>query len=443
MRLLSSGDWPEEAAKLGEEIETLNRQYEQIEARIRRTSPHYAEIMKPVPLTLKRVQESVLDDQTLLLEYSLGDERSFVWAVSQKSMKSAELPSRSEIERLAILLYSKLSEGSSESTRTRALQVSRNGKANTQSIASELSNILLGQIADELRYRRLVIVADGPLQFVPFAALIDPLTHRFLASDHEVINTPSASTLSVLRREVLQREDPPKTLALFADPVFEREDERLNSESLVIQLKSSRPKTLSPASLQMEGIPLTRLPFTRREAQAILSLVPEDQSLKALDFQASRETMLAGDIQNYRYIHLATHGFLNTILPEQSGIILSLFNKDGETREGFVSAGDIFNLKLRADVVVLSACRTALGKQVRGEGILGLTRAFLYAGAARVVASLWKVDDVATAEFMQTFYEGMLGNANLSPPQALRSAQIDPRWNSPYYWAGFVMQGDY
>ncbi len=440
MRLLSSGDWPEEAAQLGEEIETLNRQYEQLEARIRRTSPHYAEIMKPVPLTLKRVQEGVLDDQTLLLEFSLGDERSFVWAVSRNSMKSAELPPRATIEELAFSLYEKLSEGSSEFQQTRAMRVSGNKKT-AENIAYELSVILLGPVADKLNYRRLVIVADGPLQFVPFAALPHPESHLFLSAEHEVINTPSASTLAVLRKEVIRREEPPKTLAIFADPVFEREDERLK------EFTTQTNNGLSRASLKMEGVPLTRLPFTRREATAILSLVPAGESLEALDFRANREMMLNPEIQNYKYIHLATHGFLNTVLPEQSGIVLSLFNEEGETLEGFVSAGDIFNLKLRADLVVLSACRTALGKQVRGEGILGLARAFLYAGAARVVASLWKVDDVATAEFMQIFYEGMLGKAQLSPPEALRSAQIkmmnDPRWKSPYYWAGFVLQGDY
>jgi CHAT domain-containing protein/tetratricopeptide (TPR) repeat protein len=440
MRLISSGDWPEEAAQLGEQIETLNRQYEQIEARIRRTSPHYAEIMKPVPLTLKRVQESVLDDQTLLLEFSLGDEKSFVWAVSHNSVKSAELPPRAKIEELAVSFYEKLSAGSSEFPQTRALPVSRTNN-NAESIAFELSKILLGPVEDRLNYRRLVIVADGPLQFVPFGALPHPESNLFLSAEHEVINTPSASTLAVLRKEVIQREEPPKTLAIFADPVFESEDERLKES--VMQSNNG----FSRASLKMEDVPLTRLPFTRREANAILSLVPADKSLEALDFRASRETMLNPDIQNYRYIHLATHGFVNTVLPEQSGIVLSLFNKEGETKEGFVSAGDIFNLKLRADVVVLSACRTALGKQVRGEGILGLARAFLYAGAARVVASLWKVDDVATAEFMQIFYEGMLGKAQLSAPEALRSAQIkmmnDPRWKSPYYWAGFVLQGDY
>jgi CHAT domain-containing protein len=442
MRLLSSGDWPEEAARLGEEIETLNREYEQLEARIRRTSPHYAEIMKPVPLTLKRLQETLLDDETLLLEFFLGDEKSFVWAVSRHSMKSAELPPRANIEQLAIALYKNLSQSSSEFERTRTLlPVSGRVEGTPSNIASILSETLLGPIADQLHFRKLVIVADGPLQFVPFAALPNPKTHLYLAAKHEVINTPSASTLEVLRKEMLTRQNPEKTLAIFADPVFEREDERL---------RNFRPKKnaeVSRASLQMEGVPLTRLPFTRREAQAILALVSAEKSLPALDFQASREMMLNPEIENYKYIHLATHGFLNTVLPEQSGIVLSLFNNEGESQEGFVSAGDIFNLKLHADVVVLSACRTALGKQVGGEGILGLARAFLYAGASRVVASLWKVDDVATAEFMQIFYEGMLGKNKLTPSQALRTAQIkmmnDPRWKSPYYWAGFVLQGAY
>lgn len=442
MRLLSSGDWPEEAVRLGEEIESLNMQYEQIEATIRRTNPHYAQIMKPEPLTLANVQDSILDDNTVLLEFSLGDEKSFVWAVSRHGMKSAELPARSEIELLALSLYQQLSEGPPDAGRDRAIPVSRNTKKNNiDNIAIQLSHLLLDPIMDELDYRRILVVADGPLYFVPFAALSDPRTDQLLAVDHEIINTPSASTLSVLRKEIAQREPAKKTIAVFADPVFEMEDERMKPSTFSDEVQ------LSSASIKMDDVPLTRLPFTRREAQAILNLVPEDKSLKALDFQASRELILSPEIQNYKYIHLATHGFLNSMLPEQSGIILSLFYQDGHQREGFVSAGDIFNLRLKADLVVLSACRTALGKQVRGEGIMGLARAFLYAGAARVVASLWKVDDVATAEFMQTFYEGMLGEAHLPPPEALRAAQLkmmnDPRWQSPYYWAAFVIQGDY
>ena len=305
-------------------------------------------------------------------------------------------------------------------------------------MAIQLSHMLFDPIMDELDHRKILIVADGPLHFVPFAALSDPRTDQLLAVNHEVVNAPSASTLSVLRKEIAQREPPTKTIAVFADPVFEMEDERMKPSTFSDDVR------LSTASIQMEGVPLTRLPFTRREAQSILNLVPEDKSLKALDFQASRELILSPEIQNYKYVHLATHGFLNSMLPEQSGIILSLFNQNGHQREGFVSAGDIFNLRLKADLVVLSACRTALGKQVRGEGIMGLARAFLYAGAARVVASLWKVDDVATAEFMQTFYEGMLGDAHLAPPEALRAAQLkmmnDPRWKSPYYWAAFVFK---
>ncbi len=442
MRLLGSGDWPEEAVRLGEEIGLLNTQYEQIEATIRRTNPHYAQIMKPEPLTLSQVQDLILDDNTVLLEFSLGNEKSFVWAVSRHSMKSAELPARAEIELLALSLYQQLSEGPPNARRDRAVPVSRHIGANRiDDMAIQLSHMLFDPIMDELDHRKILIVADGPLHFVPFAALSDPRTDQLLAVNHEVVNAPSASTLSVLRKEIAQREPPTKTIAVFADPVFEMEDERMKPSTFSDDVR------LSTASIQMEGVPLTRLPFTRREAQSILNLVPEDKSLKALDFQASRELILSPEIQNYKYVHLATHGFLNSMLPEQSGIILSLFNQNGHQREGFVSAGDIFNLRLKADLVVLSACRTALGKQVRGEGIMGLARAFLYAGAARVVASLWKVDDVATAEFMQTFYEGMLGDAHLAPPEALRAAQLkmmnDPRWKSPYYWAAFVLQGDY
>jgi CHAT domain-containing protein len=168
--------------------------------------------------------------------------------------------------------------------------------------------------------------------------------------------------------------------------------------------------------------------------------------MKAVDFKASRETVAATDLSKYQMIHFATHGLLNSKHPELSGIVLSLVGSGGQRQNGFLRLHEIYNLKMPADLVVLSACQTALGKQIRGEGLVGLTRGFMYAGAARVVASLWKVDDAATAELMKQFYQGMLVKG-LRPPAALREAQAriqsQARWQSPYYWAGFVLQGEW
>jgi CHAT domain-containing protein len=190
---------------------------------------------------------------------------------------------------------------------------------------------------------------------------------------------------------------------------------------------------------------IPRLPFTQQEATRLLALAPRTSSFGAIDFQASRATVLGGGLGQYRYVHFATHGLLNTERPQFTGLVLSLVgNRDAD---GFLRTDEIFNLRLGAQLVVLSACETGLGREKRGEGVIGLTRAFMYAGAPRVVASLWSVNDAATAELMKRFYQGMLGPKRLSPPAALRAAQLgiqkEPRWRAPYYWAAFVIQGEW
>jgi CHAT domain-containing protein len=243
-------------------------------------------------------------------------------------------------------------------------------------------------------------------------------------------------------------------MAVMADPVFDRNDERLKtarsnrpSERIVSQSRSRlRGNDILRAEKDTDGeIELQRLPFTRREAESILSFVPASASFKALDFEANRDAALSGELSKYRYVHFATHGFLNSLHPELSGVVLSLINEEGEERDGFLRAHEVYNLNLNADLVVLSGCRTGLGKEIRGEGLIGLTRAFMYAGAARVVVSLWDISDEATAEFMLRFYRHLL-KEKMTPAAALRAAQAsmskDKRWSLPYYWAGFVLQGE-
>jgi CHAT domain-containing protein len=191
---------------------------------------------------------------------------------------------------------------------------------------------------------------------------------------------------------------------------------------------------------------IQRLPFTRREAEEILALVPEQQRLKALDFDANRAMATSPQLGNYRFVHFATHGVLDTEHPELSGIVLSLFDRQAREQDGYLRVHEIFNLKLPVDLVVLSGCRTGLGKQIKGEGLMGLTRGFMYAGAARVMVSLWDVSDEASARLMVEFYKRMLGRERLSPAAALRGAQVtlwqQERWRAPYYWAAFVLQGE-
>jgi CHAT domain-containing protein len=188
------------------------------------------------------------------------------------------------------------------------------------------------------------------------------------------------------------------------------------------------------------------LPFSRREADAIKSLIPEKEVMLALGFRASVATATSPELSQYRYVHFATHGLLNSEQPELSGILLSSYDEFGKRQNGFLQLHDVYNLKLSADLVVLSACETALGKDIRGEGLVGLTRGFMYAGVPRIVASLWNVDDAATAELMGMFYKAMLTEGK-RPADALRTAQVHMwrtnQWSSPYYWAAFTLQGEW
>lgn len=189
-----------------------------------------------------------------------------------------------------------------------------------------------------------------------------------------------------------------------------------------------------------------RLALSRREAEQITSLASDGTPLKALDFAANRMTAISKELGEYRILHFATHSLLNNQHPELSGIVLSLVDEKGHGQDGFLRLYEIYNLKLNADMVVLSACQTALGKEVKGEGLVGLTRGFMYAGVPRVVASLWKVSDKATSELMKRFYQQML-KGGMRPSAALRAAQVsmfqERPWRPAYYWAGFVLQGEW
>ena len=468
IRLLNGKIAEEQVAAARSEIEELEVEYQQIQSRIRAASPRYAALTQPQPLSLAEIQRQALDDDALLLEYALGAERSYLWAVTKTSITSHELPSRKEIEQAASHVRDLLTARNRivrfEAADERQARIAR-ADAEYPKAAAVLSRMLLGPVADRLERKRLLIVGDGVLQYVPFAALPKPgpgaRPHAPLVVDHEVVSLPSASALAVLRRELAGRKPAPKTIAALADPVFEQGDERfklsvasggtgravsLQTRTATAALDSELDRSIRDLGLGAEGVRLPRLPFTRKEAQAILSLVPADQRFAALDFAANQTIATSDELAQYRYLHFATHGLLNPRNPELSGIVLSLFNEQGAEQDGFLRAHEVFNLNLPAEMVTLSGCQTGLGKDVLGEGVVGLTRGFMYAGAARVLVSLWEVNDHATSELMGRLYRGILGKRRLTPAAALREAQValwrENRWRAPYYWAGFTLQGE-
>jgi CHAT domain-containing protein len=287
---------------------------------------------------------------------------------------------------------------------------------------------------------------------VPFAALVHPRSGEPLVVRHEIANLPSASSLALLREErpALDRGTTRGLVAVLADPVFDASDERLAkshraASSADVQQTSTGTLTRAMEAAGLSGT-IPRLPFSRREARAILARTASRSSFAALDFDASRATLMDPKLSHYRVVHFATHGFFNTARPELSGLVLSLFDRNGQPQPGFLTAADVFNLELAADLVVLSGCRTALGREVKGEGFVGLTRGFMYAGADRVLASLWQVDDAATAALMSRIYAAMFERGS-RPAAALRAAQLDlmkqRRFQHPYFWAAFQLQGDW
>ncbi len=438
LELLSGASTAGQRTAAERELAALLAEVDQVEAEIRRRSPRYAALTQPQPLDTAAIQR-LLDPETLLLEYALGDERSHLWAVDAGSVAAFELPGRQEIERAAREVYRQL--------RTLDVRPTPEEAEAAAAASRELSRMLLGPVADRLAHlpgdRRLVVVADGALQYIPFAALPvpgAPGAGEPLLVRHEVVHLPSASVLAVQRRDLAARPAAPGVVAVLADPVFQARDPRFTA--------APASALIAAAERGAPAAPLTfdRLPATRREAESIAALAPAGKALTALDFRASRRTALSGDLGRYRIVHFATHGVINAETPELSGLVLSLFDERGEPQDGFLGLRDIYGLDLGADLVVLSGCETALGREVRGEGLAGLTRGFMYAGAARVMASLWRVEDRATAELMTRFYRSLLADG-LRPAAALRAAQLavraERRWRDPYHWAPFVLQGDW
>jgi CHAT domain-containing protein/Tfp pilus assembly protein PilF len=434
-QLLSGKPTAEQTAKITNEINALTTESENLQVKIRRENPHYADLTFGAAVSAREIQ-NLLDDQTVLLEYKLGSARSFLWLVTKNSVEIFTLPARKEIETAAKDVYNSIT--SRDKTK----------QAQASELSRRLSEILLAPVAGKIENKRLAVVADGVLQFIPFASLQIPKAKApaFLIETNEIVALPSAGVLAELRRNSSGRKTPEKAIAIFADAVFEANDTRLSGVSKNVKT-TEKPTEISKILRDFNlGENLPRLLSSRVEAKNISTFAPKNQTILNMDFDASRENATGENLSDYRILHFATHGLLDTSRPELSGLVLSLYDKNGLAQDGFLRLNQIYNLNLNSDLVVLSACQTALGKDVSGEGLIGLTRGFMYAGAKRVVASLWKVDDAATAEFMKRFYQNLL-QKNLSPAASLRQAQIEmkqiPRFRAPYFWAGFTLQGEW
>ena len=417
---------------IGELIAELHRVRSEIEA---------DEVPPPELVELEQVQSTLLDPDTLLLVYALGEQRSFLWAVSTQERTTEILPGREEIEALTRSFIRRMAGIRQREQRARA------------EIGKRLSDMLLGPVAPRLAGQRLVIVGGGELQQIPFAALPTPgaPADQFLIREHEIVTLPSVSVLAALRRRAGHAAKQAR-IATFADPVFSTKDPRVRegSDEALTDLQATpddlelKRAEIEIASKDLKADPTARLPGTRREAEAILEMAWGAGHLLAVGFEASRETFLDTSWESYQILHLATHALLHP-QPELSALVLAQVSQDGRRLDGLLPAVEIARLDLPLELVVLSACQTGVGQAVRGEGVLGLARAFLNAGSRRVVASLWKVSDRRTSDLMIAFYDGHL-NRRLAPATALRQAQLsmlERPGSSPWDWAGFVLQGDW
>jgi CHAT domain-containing protein len=419
-----------------------------------------------------------LDDETLLLEYSLGDTRSYAWIVTTNSIDGFELPGRNEIESAANRMGQAVNARNLQvKNETGPQQQARHAKADADyaEAARSLTRMMLEKVGTKLNRKRVLLVPDGALQNVSFASLPTPKNSSRLSAgqsssqsadvpliaSHEILILPSASVLGVLREQIASRKQAPRGLIVLANPVFGADDHRVESSgssrsrkgtsALANEQKPAAPPSHDQSTargLALRSIGATEvspLPFSMSEAQRILEAA-KGQGVAKVDFDANRSLALSPEMSRYRFIHFATHGVVDLERPALSRIILSLVDKKGRPQDGYLFLHDIYNLNLPAELVVLSACQTGVGKQVKGEGLIALTRGFMYAGAARLVASYWDVDDAATAELMEQFYKEMFIN-NKRPAEALQLAQLylreQRRYSSPNFWAGFFIQGEW
>jgi CHAT domain-containing protein/tetratricopeptide (TPR) repeat protein len=436
----------EELDALEADLKRLEAKYKEVTEAIQARYPSYEQLTQPASWNLRQIQEQVIaDDQTVLLEYSLGTDKSYVWAVTRDSITSYELPSQALVNEAVQKVYKLL-----------AIPPGIDPEDQLTAAAQELGRMILSPVAAQLNKRRIIVVADGALNYIPFQILPSPVANdEPLIASYEVVNAPSASILGALRREATHRQ-PAKLLAAFGDPVFasnyaQRKDANGSEQLVAMQTLESEQWRRALRDIELNGDSfdpsvIKPLFYARRELSNLRDVAVGEETFVAADFTATRAELLGADLTQYAILHFATHGLLDPKRPENSGLILSTVNREGQAQNGFVGLQDIYALRAPVELVVLSACQTALGKDVRGEGLLGLTRGFMYAGASSVVASLWKVDDEATAELMRQFYTNML-QTGMSPAAALRAAQNSirqkPEWRSPYYWAAFTLQGEY
>ena len=430
---------------LESEIQKLENDLDEIRSDLKKSVLRYANLGQESVLDLQKFQGDILDDSTIAVEFYLGSDESYVWLIDKTDVKSFTLPPRDQItnqvEVLRELLRAREIKGDESPERYNARV--RDSDNRFWKEAERLSSELFGSFASELRGKRLLVIPDGSLNNFPFAALPFPGGNGEtpIGLVNEVVNEASISTLML----VAETPDKPgvatRNLLVFSDPVFSRDDPRMDPGS------NHQPADAASAdgfrfARSLDNLP--RLVGTKLEGENVASIIGDSTVLSG--FAATRARALDTTAADYRILHFATHGLVDEKRPELSGIVLSRFDQTGQRLDEMLRLHDIATMDLPTELVVLSACDTGLGTDVKGEGLVGLTNSFVEAGAHSVISSMWKIDDEATLEFMNRFYLD-LKEPGTTPAHALRKAQFDmsqdPAYASPYYWAAFRIDGDF
>lgn len=439
-----------EVKKMDKEIESIKEKLKNLDREIRKQNATYISFKSVEKLNLKEIQNS-LDTETKVVEYFLGNSNTYVWLISKNSFSVYLLPNTKEINQSVRKLY--------EAIAARAITVPFEEKVdrdirikkadeNYPIISQELSNLILKPL-NLNETKKLIIIPDGSLHYIPFNVLADPNARVFtpLVVNYEVSCLPSFTSLSILR--TVQRPATLKTAIVISDPVFSINDPRLQGTKGKIgdEEIAHRRTIFDRATSGSEKLTkLPRLIHTLEESNSIKALVEPNLFSEKTGFAANSSVVKDDKNRNHRIWHFATHATVNSENPELSGLVLSLFDSQGGSTQGFISLSQIFSLKFPCELVFLSACDTGLGQEMKGEGLVGFTQGFMFAGAKRVITTKWSINDKASSELVSIFYQKLLKERK-TYVASLREAQLEimvkPRLSSPYYWASFVLQGEY
>jgi CHAT domain-containing protein/Tfp pilus assembly protein PilF len=408
----------EQRSLITTELDSCENQLDSLKAEIREASPAYANLSYPTTLTLDQAQRSLIDEGTVYFAYLLGKENSYGFAIFKDDVEVFPLPRKEDIQKLVQEHLRAISDATNHDFR----------------VGYKLYDYL---IRPGLRQdvSKIIIVPDDALYFLPFETLLTKEQGReWLIKEYNIAYVPSLSSLKeLLERRRTSAHKPQRDILAVGDPDFGASE-------------AEGPAPAGPSAGQNQALGYDsrfyRLKYSGQEVEDIAALFkPKKREVLVRD-QATEERLKAANLSDFKIIHFATHAVIDDKKPARSAIVLCLDQDPAE--DGFVQMREVFNLRLRADLVTLSACETGLGRLVRGEGIEGLSRAFFYAGASSVLLSLWAINDQASYQLLERFYTHL--HASRSIADALRKAKIE-MINSgvldhPYYWAGFIAMGD-